>query len=110
MPNRKNSTTITISLPPEMAGELDAVCQAENRTRSELVREALRQYVGYIKYVQERLANVPSEEPEPGDLEAIEEGRRAIERGEYITLEQLRDEMGLDHHQSGAQRPTKVAP
>jgi hypothetical protein len=34
------------------------------------------------------------EEPEPGDLEAIEEGRREFERGDFVTLDQLRHEMG----------------
>ena len=36
------------------------------------------------------------EEPEPGDLEAIAEGRAQIERGEFITLEQLEHELGSD--------------
>lgn len=35
------------------------------------------------------------EEPEPGDLEAIAEGRRDFERGDFVTLEQWRHEMGL---------------
>jgi CopG family transcriptional regulator/antitoxin EndoAI len=36
--------TITISLPPELAQEVDRIARAENRSRSELVREAFRQY------------------------------------------------------------------
>jgi predicted transcriptional regulator len=35
------------------------------------------------------------EEPEPGDFEAIAEGRRDFERGDFVTLEQWRHEMGL---------------
>jgi predicted transcriptional regulator len=35
------------------------------------------------------------EEPEPADLTAIAEGRRAYERGEFISLEQWRHDMGL---------------
>ena len=34
------------------------------------------------------------EEPEPGDLKAIAEGRREFERGDFVTLDQLRHEMG----------------
>mgnify|MGYP001615646633 CR=1 FL=1 len=34
--------TMTISLPPEMLREVEVVRKAEHRTRSELVREALR--------------------------------------------------------------------
>jgi hypothetical protein len=36
------------------------------------------------------------EEPEPGDREAIEQGREDFRRGDFITLEQWRHEMGLD--------------
>jgi hypothetical protein len=36
------------------------------------------------------------EEPEPGDLEAVAEGRAEIARGEFITLEQLEHELGAD--------------
>jgi hypothetical protein len=35
------------------------------------------------------------EEPEPGDLKAIAEGRAAFHRGEFTTLEEWRNEMGL---------------
>jgi hypothetical protein len=36
------------------------------------------------------------EEPEPGDVEAIAEGRAQIERGEFIALEQLEHDLGSD--------------
>jgi metal-responsive CopG/Arc/MetJ family transcriptional regulator len=36
--------TFTISLSPEMAQEVEQVRHEEHRTRSELVREALRHY------------------------------------------------------------------
>jgi predicted transcriptional regulator len=35
------------------------------------------------------------EEPEPADIAAIAEGRRAYERGETIPLDQWRHDMGL---------------
>jgi len=37
--------TVTISLPPELARRVDRVARAEGRSRSELFREALRQYL-----------------------------------------------------------------
>jgi CopG family transcriptional regulator/antitoxin EndoAI len=37
--------TVTISLPPELAKRVDAVADQEGRSRSELFREALRQYL-----------------------------------------------------------------
>ena len=35
------------------------------------------------------------EEPEVGDHEAVAEGRRDVQRGEFVTLDQFRHEMGL---------------
>jgi metal-responsive CopG/Arc/MetJ family transcriptional regulator len=40
----RNTVTFTILLPPEMAAELEDLMKKEHRTRSELVREALRRY------------------------------------------------------------------
>lgn len=37
--------TFTISLPPKLAREVDKQAMAEGRTRSELFREAVRQYL-----------------------------------------------------------------
>ena len=37
--------TVTISLPPDLARRVDRVARAEGRSRSELFREALRQYL-----------------------------------------------------------------
>ena len=40
----RTTITFTISLPPAMAATLEAVMKEEHRTRSELIREALRRY------------------------------------------------------------------
>ncbi len=37
--------TMTISLPPKLVKEIDRKARDEGRSRSELVREALRQYL-----------------------------------------------------------------
>lgn len=37
--------TFTISLPPKLARQVDRQAAAEGRTRSELFREAVRQYI-----------------------------------------------------------------
>lgn len=41
----RTTKTITLSLPPEMAEKIEELMKTEGRTRSELVREALRRYV-----------------------------------------------------------------
>ena len=43
MPRR--SSVLSISLPPELSSDLDSVASQERRSRSELVREAVRQYI-----------------------------------------------------------------
>ena len=41
----RNTDTITFSLPPEMAQDLRQVVKEEDRTVSELLREAIRLYM-----------------------------------------------------------------
>ena len=41
----RNTKTITFSLPPEMAEQVQDVMHEEERTMSELIREALRNYM-----------------------------------------------------------------
>ena len=76
--------TITISLPPVMARRVEKHMKREQRTRSELVREALRTYFSTREF--------PEETPTPAELRAIRRGEAAIQRGDYITLDQLRRE------------------
>jgi predicted transcriptional regulator len=76
--------TITISLPPEMAEQVEKTMRAEHRTRSELVREALRTYIAIRQFPEETLT--------PSERRAIQRGRAAYGRGDYITLDELRRE------------------
>ena len=41
----RNTKTITFSLPPEMAQQVQRVMKEEGRTMSELIREALKKYM-----------------------------------------------------------------
>ncbi len=41
----RTTRTISISLPPEMAAQIEKIMKEEGLTRSELLREALRRYV-----------------------------------------------------------------
>ncbi len=40
----RKSRILNISMPPDMYAEIETVAQEENRTRSELMREAFRHY------------------------------------------------------------------
>ena len=74
-------TSFNISLPPTMARQVAAAMKREHRTRSELVREALRVYLGR------------SYTPTAAEARAIARGRTEIQRGEYLTLDQLHAEL-----------------
>jgi len=71
--------TITISLPPKMAEQVEETMKAENRTRSELVREALRTYFA--------IRHLPEETPAAAELRAIRRGEAAYQKGDYTTLD-----------------------
>jgi len=88
---KRTTKTLTISLPPAMVEELDRVRQHEHRTRSELVREALRRYVGTAS--TERRLSVA--EATPADIEAIRRGEEEYARGETVSLEDIQHELGL---------------
>jgi len=61
------TATFCISLPPEMAREIEAACRNEHRTRSELVREALRIYLREAEFraYQARTIRLPEPPPKP---------------------------------------------
>ena len=97
-----NRTTaiFSVSLPPEMATELERVRKVEHRTRSELVREALRHYIreSNSRSLTSRIANLPEEVAAPDELEAIREGVTDLREGRHATLNQLRHVLRRSSH------------
>lgn len=75
---------LTISLPAEMAQQLEAARKVEFRSRSEFVREALRYYLQRPMRVEEQ---------SPTERRAIARGRGEIGRGRYVTLSALLHEL-----------------
>ncbi len=47
---------VLISMPEQFLTQIDSVAQGENRTRSELIREALRTYINRSKIRENGLA------------------------------------------------------
>ena len=91
---------MTISLPPAMAKQMEKVQKKENRTRSELLREAWRHYFEsrYAAYT-----------PTKSELAAIGKGRVAFQRGDYVTLAELHRELDSRRNQTRAKKPRKVS-
>ena len=67
-----------------MAGEFERVRKAEQRTQSELVREALRLY--FNPELAARIARLPVYVPTKRELQTIEKGRRSRD---YVTIDEL---------------------
>ena len=44
-PNMRTTKIVTMSLPPQMAEKIDKITKKEYRSRSEILREALRDYL-----------------------------------------------------------------
>jgi CopG family transcriptional regulator / antitoxin EndoAI len=78
----RSTATFSISLPPKMAAELERVRRSEHRTRSELVREALRTYIRQVdlRDLKTRLAALPEEAAAADESEAVERGRAKLLR------------------------------
>ena len=79
----RTTATFSVSVPTEMAGEIERVRKSEHRTRSELVREALRRYIraASVEAVRERMAGLPEAEAEADEIAAIKEGRCRFRTG-----------------------------
>src|SRR5690348_9742296 len=98
----KKRTNMTISLPREMLKKLEATREVEHRSRSALVREALQLYFTMSPAT-------PSYTATSAELRAIERGRRAIARGEYLTLDELHQSLAT-HHRTLSGEKSRTCP
>jgi Arc/MetJ-type ribon-helix-helix transcriptional regulator len=81
---------ISVSLPEEMLPEIDSVARKEHRSRSELIREALRRYLA-----AEGGRMIPLDDAQSDEVKSIARGRQEFKRGEFVRLEDLQRELGL---------------
>ena len=96
----RTTEIMTISLPPAMVRQLEEVRKKESRTRSELVREALR---AYFK------ARYPAVQPTRAELTALRRGRAAFRRGNTLSLNQFLKDVEPATYRSRAKRLPKTA-
>lgn len=85
---------VSITLPEPMVDLVDRAAEKEHRTRSELVRQALRLY----------LQGIPVEEPIAEEVAAMKRGKAEIRKGAVVTLDQLRHELAPRRRQISKQR------
>jgi metal-responsive CopG/Arc/MetJ family transcriptional regulator len=96
----RTTNTMTISMPPAMAKQMEQVQKQEHRTRSELLREAWRHYFE---------SRYPAYKPTRAEAAAIRKGRAAFKRGDYVPLRQLHNELDTARHQARKERPRKTS-
>ena len=85
----RTKKTVTVSLPQEELVALDRARKRDNFARAQALREAIRRYVW-----QDSDRKIPVAYALPDKVEAIEEGQAQIARGEYVLLDDLKNEMG----------------
>jgi Arc/MetJ-type ribon-helix-helix transcriptional regulator len=97
----RTTATFSVSLPPEMARELEHVRKSEHRTRSELVREALRKYIrsAALEALEARARELPEEDATPDERAAIKAGEREFRAGKHRLLAPKRHGIQRPNHQ-----------
>ena len=81
----RSREVFTVSLPPEMLEKVEALRKREHRTRSELVREALRIYFA---------RQIPVIEASPAERKLVRKGRAEYAGGESRSLDQVLHDLG----------------
>ena len=92
----RSTHTLTISVPPAMTAQIDRVRRKENRTRSELVREALRSYFAQ---------RYPTVKPTKAEQARITKGRAEIRGDQFVTFDQLLDVLDSPRRPARRQGP-----
>ncbi len=82
---------ISVSLPEDMLPEIDSLARREHRSRSELIREALRRYLAAAAAGR----TIATDDAAADEVAAIAHGRQEFERGDFVQLEDLQHELGL---------------
>jgi metal-responsive CopG/Arc/MetJ family transcriptional regulator len=90
---------MTVSLPPALVRQFEEVRKKESRTRSELVREALRAYFE---------SRYPAVQATKAELIALRRGRAAYRHGDAVSLKTLLHDMKSRHYRSGTKRLSKA--
>jgi len=101
----RNTRVYSITMPPEMAKRAERLARKENRTMSELVREALRRYEQppEIFNLREYIRQIA---PTPPALRAMQED--AKRKGtDKLTMAQIDQEVAAVRRQHAGKKKTK---
>jgi len=90
---------MTVSLPPALVRKFEEVRKIESRTRSELVREALRVYFE---------SRYPAMEAATDERLALRKGRTALQKGDAVSLRKFLHDLERNDHGSRMKRLSKA--
>jgi hypothetical protein len=93
---------IRLTLSADLAEEFESVRRTKRRTPSQLVKEALRSYLSFLRHF-------PELPPSRSEKKAIRQGREAYARGDYISLDELLQPMGTGHNQTRGKKPKQIS-
>jgi len=101
----RNTKVYSITMPPEMAKRVERLAKKENRTMSELMREALRRYEQPVSLFDLR-EYVRQIAPTPPAMRALQE--EAKRHGtDKLTMAQIDREVAAVRRQQAAKMKTK---
>jgi len=95
------SQSLRVTIPAEIVEEFEKVRRAEKRSPSEMVREAVRSYLSFLRHFPE----IP---PARAEQRAIRRGREAYARGEYVGLDAVL-QMELGRNPSRRKKPKQAS-
>jgi len=97
----RTTEIITISLPLAILEQCEALCKKESRTRSELVREAIRVYIE---------ARYPAIQPTKKEMAILRKGHAEFQRGDFALFENyLKRDVASRGNQIRTKRPRSIA-
>jgi Arc/MetJ-type ribon-helix-helix transcriptional regulator len=97
----RTTETMTISLPPALVRQFEEVRKKESRTRSELVREALRVYFE---------SRYPAVEATHDERLALRRGRAAFRNGDAVPLKDFLHDVARHNRRSSTKGLRKTSP
>ena len=97
--NMRTTKVYSITMPPEMAKQAERMAKRENRTMSELVREALRRYQRPLVSLDPR-EYIRQLVPTPPPYQAIREDARR-KGSDKLTMQQIDREVAAVRQRHG---------
>ena len=102
----RNTKVYSITMPPDLAKQAERLAKKENRTMSELMREALRRYQ-HPQVLFDPSAYIRQVAPPPPELKAIREDAKA-KGTDKLTMTQINREVAAVRGRQGKKTTSRA--